>query len=88
MKIDEGSSVITVFLADLSDFLLDFSKHLHVVCKKFLIEGDADLKLIELIDYLLGIDVSINEDAADANKNGEITIGDVTTIIDMLLGFI
>jgi M6 family metalloprotease-like protein len=41
-----------------------------------------------LIDYLLGVDVTINEDAADANKNGEITIGDVTTIIDMLLGII
>ena len=41
-----------------------------------------------LIDYLLGVDVTINEDAADANKNGELSIADVTTIIDMLLGII
>ena len=38
-----------------------------------------------LIDYLLGANVTINEDNSDVETNGTISIGDVTALIDMLL---
>ena len=38
-----------------------------------------------LIDYLLGGDVEINMEAADVKTDGSVSIGDATTLIDMLL---
>ena len=58
MEVDECPSVVAVFLADLSDFLLDLCKHLHLIGKKFLIEGNLDLKLVELVDDLLCFEVA------------------------------
>ena len=39
----------------------------------------------QLIDYLLNLDVTINEAASDINGDNNITIADVTDLIDMLL---
>ena len=39
----------------------------------------------QLIDYLLNLDVTINEAASDINGDNNITIADVTELIDMLL---
>ncbi len=47
----------------------------------FVTIADATL----LIDYLLGANVTINEDNSDVETNGTISIGDVTALIDMLL---
>ena len=39
-----------------------------------------------LIDYLLGIETVIDEEAADVDENGGVDIDDVTQLIDLLLG--
>ena len=48
------------------------------------IVGIADVTL--LIDYLLGLDVHIDSNAADVDQNQSISIADVTILIDMMLG--
>ena len=58
MEVYLRASVITVFLSDLPDFLLDLCKHLFLVLEKTLVEGNLDLKLVEFVDYLLRLHVA------------------------------
>ena len=50
------------------------------------IVGIADVTT--LIDYLLGLDVHIDSNAADVDQSQSISIADVTILIDMMLGTI
>ena len=67
-KIDEDDA----FIADLKYKVGDLDR-----------DGDADGDdLLTLVSVLTGKDVDYNANAADVNRNGEITIADVTTLVN------